>query len=49
MHSLTKLTNPYATHQRLFRAALQFNKVYSPRLSLLPTTGIVARRINAIR
>jgi hypothetical protein len=30
-------------------AALQSDKVYPPRLSPLPTTGIAVQRINAIR
>ena len=49
MPALAKLANPYAADQHLFGAAVQSNKVYSPRLRSLPTTGIAARRINAIR
>ena len=43
------LQTPYAADQHLFGAAVQSNKVYSPRLRSSPTTGIAARRINAIR
>ena len=49
MPAHTKLANPYAADQHLFGAAVQSNKVYSPRLRSSPTTGIAARRINAIR
>ena len=49
MPAHAKLANPYAADQDLFGAAVQSNKVYSPRLRSLPTTGIAARRINAIR
>ena len=49
MPARTKLANPYAADQPLFGAAVQSNKVYPPRLRSLPTTGIAARRINAIR
>ena len=44
-----KLTNPSTADQPTFGVALQSNKVYPPRLSPLHTTGIAARRINAIR
>ncbi len=49
MNPCAKLAIPYATGHSVFRAALQSNKVYPPRRSLCPITGIVARRINAIR
>jgi hypothetical protein len=49
MHPCAKLTNPYAADHSVPRAALQSNKVYPPRLCLLPLAGIVLRRINAIR
>ena len=44
-----KLTSPFGPNPFAFGAALQSNKVYPPRLSPLPATGIAARRINAIR
>ena len=49
MHKRMKLTNPSVGDPIVFMAALQSNKVYPPRLSPLPTTGIAARRINAVR
>jgi hypothetical protein len=49
MHAHAKLTNPFVADQPAFGVALQSNKVYPPRLSSLHTTGIAARRINAIR
>ena len=49
MHAHAKLTNPLVPHSPALGAALQSNQVFLPRLSPLPTTAIVARRINAIR
>ena len=48
MHPSAKLTKPFATDQPVFKAAVQSNKVYPPRLRSLATTGIAVRRINAI-
>ena len=49
MHPHAKLTNLYAVDQPVLRAALQYDKVYPPRLSSIALAGIAARRINAIR
>jgi len=49
MHPCAKLAIPYDADQHAFRAALQSNKVYPPRLSLRALASIVWRRINAIR
>ena len=49
MHLRAKLTNPFVGDPPAFRTALQSNKVYPPRLISLPTTGIAARRTNALR
>jgi hypothetical protein len=49
MHPCLKLAIPYDADQHAFRAALQSNKVYPPRLSLRALPSIVWRRINAIR
>ncbi|ABM37901.1 hypothetical protein Pnap_2598 [Polaromonas naphthalenivorans CJ2] len=44
------LQTPLAVTERLlFRAAVQSNEVYPPRLAPLPLAGIVARQINADR
>ena len=40
---------PVAADQHRFGAAAQSNTVHPPRLRSLPTTGIAARGINAIR
>ena len=44
MPALTKLANPYAADQHVFRAAVHSNKVYPPRLSSCALAGIAARR-----
>ncbi len=49
MHPCAKPAIPHAAGNSVFRAGLQSNKVYPPRLSLLTWAGIVVRRINAIR
>ena len=41
--------NSLCHHHRPFRAAVQSNKVYLPRMSPSPFANIVARQINAIR
>jgi hypothetical protein len=49
MHPCAKLTSLSIADQPAYGVALQSNKVYPPRLSPLYTTGIAARRINAVR
>ena len=49
MHKRVKQTNPFVGDPIVFRAALQSNKVYPPRLSSCALAGIVAWRVNAIR
>ena len=39
MHKRVKQTNPFVGDPIVFRAALQSNKVYPPRLTPLPWTG----------
>ena len=40
---------PLCHHHRPFRATVQSNKVYLPRMSPSPFANIVARQINAMR
>lgn len=49
MYPCAKLAIPCDANHCAFRAALQSNKVYPPRLRSLTLAGIVRRRINAIR
>ena len=44
-----KLTNPYLIGHRAFAAVVQSNGVYPPRWVLCPSTGFVARQMNADR
>ena len=47
MHPCANLTNPFVANPPVFRAAVQSNKVYPPRLSTRALAGIVARRAPA--
>ena len=49
MHPSAKLTKPFATDQPVFKAAVQSNKVYPPRLHSCFPVGITRRQINADR
>ncbi len=48
MHPCANLTNPFVANPPVFRAAVQSNKVYPPRLSSRALAGIAAQRIDAI-
>ena len=49
MHPCANLTNPFVANSPVFRAAVQSNKVYPPRLGSRALAGIAARRMNADR